>query len=161
MGPSGADVRPPDAGPGLPLGEDRPPGGLDAALDVSKLFPPSATVEAWARCGPPAISTTVIPATTTAAATAATPAAARGRRRTSCHQRGPGGLIGFGKPVRPNWPARWVTLTRRARPAGVLSAHAFSIRARRSAGGPAPGITPPGAGLGPPAASPAAAGGPS
>ena len=46
VGPSVADVRAPDAGVDLPLGEDRPPGGLDAALDVPKSPPPSATVEA-------------------------------------------------------------------------------------------------------------------
>ena len=46
VGPSVADVRAPDAGVDLPLGEDRPPGGLDAALDVPKSLPPSATVEA-------------------------------------------------------------------------------------------------------------------
>ena len=87
------------------------------------------------RCGPPAISSAAIPATTTATATAATPAAARGCRRTSCHHRGPGGMIGLGNPVRPNGPARCVTLTRWARPVGVLSAQALSTRSRRSPGG--------------------------
>ena len=119
VGPSAADAGAPgplealDAGVGLRLGEGRPPGGLDAALGVAKSPPPSATVEAWAGCvPPPAISSVVIPATTTAAATAATPAAARGRRRTSYHHRGPGGMTDFGKPVRPNGPARCVTLAR-------------------------------------------------
>ena len=131
---SGVSVAATDAcvtGPGL----DRSPlTGLDAALealDAAKSPPPSATVEAWARCWPPAISSAEVPATTTAAATAATPAAARGCRRTSCHQRGPRGMIGFGKPVWPNGPARCATLTRWARPVGVLSAHSSSTRLRR------------------------------
>jgi hypothetical protein len=46
VGPSVADVRAPDAGVDFPLGEERAPGGLDAALDVPKSPPPSATVEA-------------------------------------------------------------------------------------------------------------------
>ena len=91
-----ADVR--VTGAGRRLGVDRPAlAGSDAALDAAKSPPPSATVEASARCWPPAISSAAVPATTSAAATAATQAAARGRRRTSCHQRGPGAMIGFGK----------------------------------------------------------------
>jgi hypothetical protein len=104
-----------NADAGLRLGEDGLPAWLDAAIgaaDVPKLPPPRATVEAWARCVPPAISSTVVPPATTATATAATPAAARGRRRTSCHHRGPDAMIGFGNPVRPNAPARCVTLIR-------------------------------------------------
>ena len=143
---SGVSVAAADArvtGPGRRLGVDRSPlAGLDAALDAAKSPPPSATVEAWARCWPPAISSAAVPATTTATATAATPAAARGCRRTSCHQRGPGGMIGFGKPVRPNGPARCATLTRWARPVGVLSAHSSSTRLRRPAGGLTSGIAP-------------------
>ena len=136
-----ADVR--VTGAGRRLGVDRPAlAGSDAALDAAKSPPPSATVEAWARCWPPAISSAAVPATTSAAATAATPAAARGRRRTSCHQRGPGAMIGFGKPVRPNGTARWATLTRWARPAGLLSAHSSSTRLRRPAGGLTSGIAP-------------------
>src|SRR5580700_10733013 len=127
-----------DADVGLRLGEDGLPAWLDAAIgaaDVPKLPPPRATVEAWARCVPPAISSTVVPPATTATATAATPAAARGRRRTSCHHRGPDAMIGFGNPVRPNAPARCVTLIRSARPVGVLSAPASSTRSRRLSGG--------------------------
>ena len=142
VGPSVGDVAvlgDPDAGVGLRPGEDCAPAWLDAAIDgaadVPKLPPPRATVEARARCVPPAISSTAIPPATTATATAATPAAARGRRRTSCHHRGPGGMIGFGNPVRPNAPARCVTLTRSARPVGVLSAPACSTRSRRASGG--------------------------
>ena len=148
VGPSAGDVAvlgDPDAGVGLRLGEDGAPAWLDAAIgaaDVPKLPPPRATVEAWARCVPPAISSTAIPPATTATATAATPAAARGRRRTSCHHRGPGGMIGFGNPVRPNAPARCVTLTRSARPVGVLSAPACSTRSRRPSGGLTSGSAP-------------------
>jgi hypothetical protein len=116
VGPSAGDIDAldaPAAGVGLRLGEgDGAPAGLDAALDVAKFPPPSATVEARARCGPPAISSAATPATTTAAAAAATAAATRGCRRTSCHHCGPGGMTGFGKPAGPNGPARWVTLTR-------------------------------------------------
>ena len=142
---SGVSVAAADArvtGPGRRPGVDRSPlAGLDAALDAAKP-PPSATVEAWARCWPAAISSAAVPATTTATATAATPAAARGCRRISCRQRGPGGMIGFGKPVRPNGPARCATLTRWARPVGVLSAHSSSTRLRRPAGGLTSGIAP-------------------
>ena len=135
----------PDAGVGLRFGEDGPPAWLDAATgtaDVPKVPPPRATVEAWARCVPPEISSTAIPPARTAAATAATPAAVRGRRRTSFHDHGPGAMIGFGNPVRPNAPARCVTITRSARPVGVLSAPAFSTRSRRPSGGLTPGSAP-------------------
>ena len=149
VGPSAGDVAvlgDPDAGVGLRLGEDGAPAWLDAAIDgaadVPKLPPPRATVEAWARCVPSAISSTAIPPATTATATAATPAATRGRRRTWCHHRGPGAMIGFGNPVRPNAPARCVTLTRSARPVGVLSAPASSTRSRRPSGGLTSGTAP-------------------
>ena len=121
VGPSAGDVAvlgAPDAGAGLRLGEDCPPARLDGALDVPKLPSPSAAVEAWAWCVPPTTSSAAIPAAMTAMPTAATPAAACGCRRTSRHHRGPGGTIGFGNPVRPNAPARFVTLTRWARPVG-------------------------------------------
>ena len=150
VGPSVGDVAvlgDPDPGVGLRPGEDCAPAWLDAAIDgapdVPKLPPPRATVEARARCVPPAISSTAIPPATTATATAATPAVARGRRRTSCHHRGPGGMIGFGNPVRSNAPARCVTLTRSARPVGVLSAPACSTRSRRAPGGLTRGTAPP------------------
>ncbi len=157
------DVGDPGADAGPRPGEDGPPAGLDAALgapDVSTLPPPRATVEAWARCVPPATSSTTIPPAATATATAATPAAARGLRRTSCHHRGPDRMTGFGNPVRPNAPARCVTLTRSARPVGELSAPAFSTRSRRPSGGPPSGVAPAEAGRASPAkagrASPAA-----
>ena len=60
--------------------------------------------------------------------------------------------------VRPNAPARCVTLTRSARPVGELSAPAFSTRSRRPSGGPASGGAPAGAGRSSPAASPAVPG---
>ena len=149
VGPSVGDVAvlgDPDAGVGLRPGEDCAPAWLDAAIDgaadVPKLPPPRATVEARARCVPPAISSTAIPPATAATATAATPAVARGRRRAPCHHRGPGGMIGFGNPVRPNAPARCVTLTRSARPVGVLSAPACSTRSRRASGGLTCGTAP-------------------
>ena len=141
----------PDAGAGLRPGEDRPPG----ALGVPNLPPPSATVEAWAWCVPPATSNAVIPAAMTATPTAATPAAIRGCRRTSYHHRRPGGTTGFGNPVRPNGPARCVTLTRWARPVGVLSAPAFRTRSRRPLGGLISASAPSGADRAAPAASPA------
>jgi hypothetical protein len=115
VGPSaeGADAPGgPDAGAGLPVSDDRPPGGPGAAPGVEKLPPPSARVVAWTPCGPPASSSTAIPPATTAAATAPVPATAPGYRRTSCHHRGPAGTIGFGNPARSNGSARCATLTR-------------------------------------------------
>src|SRR5579859_5436912 len=140
---AGADDRgvpgDPGAGVGARLGEGLPAGWLDAATEgapvVANVLPPSATVEAWARCVPPETSSAAIPPATTARATAATAAAARGRRRTPCHHCGPGGMTGFGNPVGPNGPARCVTLARCARPVGELSAPPCSTRSRRLPGG--------------------------
>src|SRR5579859_468742 len=142
VGPSAGDVcvpGDPGAGVGARLGEGRAAGWLDAATEgategapaVANVLPPSATVEAWARCVPPETSSAAIPPATTARATAATAAAARGRRRTPSHHRGPGGMTGFGNPVGPNAPARCVTLARCARPVGELSAPPCSTRSRR------------------------------
>src|SRR5579863_1958139 len=142
VGPSAADVfvpGEPGAGVGLRLGEGRPAGGLDGAIegapDVAEVLSPRATVEARARCVPPEISSAAIPPATTASATAATAAATRGRCRTPCHHCGPGAMTGFGNPAGPNAPARCVTLARCARPVGVLSAPACSTRSRRLPGG--------------------------
>ncbi len=106
--------------------------------------PPRATGEVGARCEPPSISRATTPPSTIAPATAAT-AAARGRRRTSCHHRGPDETAGLGNPVRLNEPARCVTLARYARPVGVLSAQAARTLSLSSSGRVTSGIASSGA----------------
>jgi len=76
-----------NADAGLRLGEDGLPAWLDAAIgaaDVPKLPPPRATVEAWARCVPPVISSTVMNAKEKAVSPTASAswAVARPARRT-------------------------------------------------------------------------------
>src|SRR6202050_3634318 len=91
--------------PGLWAGDDGPPAGAEEAPRAGTP-PPRATGAVGVRCEPPSISKATIPPSTTAPAAVATAAAARGRRRMSCHHRGPGGTAGLGNPLRPNGPAR-------------------------------------------------------
>ncbi len=119
-------------GAGLALPGLAPPG---MALDETPATPaPSPRAEAWGRCTPPAVMSTVIPAAAATAANTATTATGRGCRRIRRHHRGPAGPIALGNPDGPNAPARCVTLTRFARPAGELSAQAVSTRPRSSTG---------------------------
>jgi len=83
-------------------------------------------------------------ASTAAAATAAPACRCRRNRRGQV----PRSAVAFGKPSYPNGPARCVTLVRRARPAGVVSAQALSTCPGSPggsvvpAGGAAPATTP-------------------
>ena len=98
-------------------------------------------------------------AASTAASTATAATAATGRRRprrpsgrpaARRSRRARGREPAFGNPSRPKGPARYVTLTRYARPAEVLSAQALSTCPGRSGGSAGSGVVPACASAGPP-----------
>ena len=62
--------------------------------------------------------------------------------RTWCHGAAPGGLIGLGKPLGPNGPARFATVRRWASPAGERSASILSNCARNAGNSATTGATP-------------------
>ena len=117
---------------------------------------PAAAAAAAGRCGPPpAASIAATPSATASGTSRPAAVAGPGRRCRRCHQRGPDGPIDRGNPAWSNAPARCAALTRRARPAGVLSVQAASTFPRSPAGGvPAASSSPSSAGSGPPAAGP-------
>src|SRR5580658_3842097 len=83
--------------PGLWVGDDGPPAGAEEAPRAG-IPPPRATGAVGVWCELPSISRATIPPSKTAPPAAATAAAARGRRRMSCHHRGPDGTAGLGNP---------------------------------------------------------------
>ena len=98
-----------------PLRPDGPPrawGGLAVLMDAPCVDPPAALDDGpW--CGPAMIPTAMAPAAITTVAAPATRAC--GWCRTRCHGPVPGGLMGLGKPLGPNGPARFATVSRCAR----------------------------------------------
>jgi len=113
------------AGP-FPPRPDGPPrawGGLVVLMDAPCVDPPTAPDDGpW--CGPAMIPTAMAAAAMT---TVAVPASRACRWcMTRCHGPVPGGLMGSGKPLGPNGPARFATVRRCASPAGERSASILS-----------------------------------
>jgi hypothetical protein len=130
-------------------GEDRPlpEDGIGQAGVVGRSAPDAGVAPAAARPwrGPPdGRLATIVDAIASAAASTVTAATvATGRRRprrpsgrpaARRSRRARGREPAFGNPSWPKGPARYVTLTRRARPADVLSAQALSTCPGRSGG---------------------------
>ena len=111
-------------------------GGLAVLTDAPCVDPPAAPDGLW--CGPAMIPTAMTPAAMTAVAVPASRAC--GWCRTRCHGPVPGGLREWGKPLGPNGPARFATVSRCASPAGERSANILSTCSRNPGNSAASGI---------------------
>ena len=118
--PSGAEAE--GAGPFRPRpdGPPRAEDGLAVLPDAPCVDWPAAPAGGGLWCDPTMTPIAMTPATTTDAAVPASTACEW--CRTRCHGPAAGGLMGLGKPLGPNGPARFATVRRCASPAGERSA---------------------------------------